>query len=188
MEETEEDIVMVKIKRKTRDRLKALGKKGDTYEDIISKSIGNIGAINKIEFIAAIRHIGWVTYQIAAGQHYNEKINVDQRESLIDGVQFMLMDPDITPKENHDNWAQQKQAQGWVYGEVKDFEKKTHPDLVPYDQLPEIEKRKDVADSTSHRLGLELWGALQESLATRKYQYLSDPKDLESEKECEKSR
>jgi len=43
---------------------------------------------------------------------------------------------------------------------VKDFDKKTHPDLVPYDDLPEIEKRKDLADMTSHRMALALWDSL----------------------------
>lgn len=33
---TEKDIVMVKVERDTRDRLKARGKKGDSYEDVIS--------------------------------------------------------------------------------------------------------------------------------------------------------
>jgi len=116
--------------------------------------------IDKAEFIAAIRHIGWVTYQIAAGQPYNEEINKDQLESLIDGVEFMLLHPDISPEENHDNWMRAKVAQGWVYGEVKDFEKKTHPDLVPFEELPDIEKRKDIANSVSHRLALELWGKI----------------------------
>jgi hypothetical protein len=32
---------------------------------------------------------------------------------------------------------------GWVYGEVKDAEKKTHPCLVPFDQLPLFQQKKD---------------------------------------------
>jgi len=36
MKETGEDIVLVKVKRKTREELKFLGKKGDTYDDVIS--------------------------------------------------------------------------------------------------------------------------------------------------------
>lgn len=113
--------------------------------------------MNKIEFIAAIRHIGWITYQIAAGQQYNEKINGDQLESLRDGVKFALENPDTTPEENHDNWMRMKIEQGWIYGGRKDFEKKTHPDLVPFEELPDIEKRKDIADSVSHRMALALW-------------------------------
>ena len=35
------------------------------------------------EFIAEVRHIGWVAYQIAVGQEYNEKINEDQEQHKI---------------------------------------------------------------------------------------------------------
>ncbi len=113
--------------------------------------------MDKIEFIANIRHIGWVTYQIAAGQPYNEQINQDQYESLVDGIKFALENPDITPEENHNNWTEMKVKQGWIYGEIKDFEKKTHPDLLPFNDLPDIEKRKDIADSMSHKMALELY-------------------------------
>ncbi len=112
------------------------------------------------EFIAIIRHIGWCYYQIAAGQPFNEKINADQLKSLLDGIKYADEHPDMTPEQNHENWVKMKCAQGWVYGPVKDFEKKTHPDLVPFDQLPDIEKRKDTADHIGHRLAAELWERL----------------------------
>ena len=114
------------------------------------------------EFIAAIRHIGWIYYQIAAEQPYNEKINNDQLKSLVDGIKFADEYPDITPKQNHDNWMKMKASQGWKYGPVKDFDKKEHPDMVPYDQLPDIEKRKDIADQVGHRLASTLWRKLNE--------------------------
>lgn len=34
-------------------------------------------------------------------------------------------------------------ADGWKYGPNKDFERKEHPCLVPYNELPEIQQRKD---------------------------------------------
>lgn len=43
----------------------------------------------------------------------------------------------------HNAWMQEKLAQGWKYGPVKDFEKKTHPDLIPYEDLPEDKKELD---------------------------------------------
>jgi len=43
----------------------------------------------------------------------------------------------------HETWAQKRLEQGWTYGEQRDEEKKTHPCLVPYDQLSEEEKDYD---------------------------------------------
>ena len=43
----------------------------------------------------------------------------------------------------HDVWAAGRIAEGWIYGEKKDAEKKLTPLLVPYSELPESEKEYD---------------------------------------------
>ena len=43
----------------------------------------------------------------------------------------------------HDIWAQGRMKEGWTYGEKRDDVLKKHPDLLPYDQLPESEKEYD---------------------------------------------
>ena len=43
----------------------------------------------------------------------------------------------------HARWMQAKIEAGWQYGPEKDGEKKLHPDLLPWDELPEEEKEKD---------------------------------------------
>ena len=43
----------------------------------------------------------------------------------------------------HIRWAWEKRLNGWSYGKVKDDIRKTHPSLIPYDQLSESEKQKD---------------------------------------------
>ena len=48
-----------------------------------------------------------------------------------------------SPEELHGSWMQAYYAMGWVYGEVYDRERRTHPDLVPYAQLGQLEKDKD---------------------------------------------
>ena len=127
----------------------------------IEKTYG-ILIMDKIEFIAGVRHACWVSYQIAAGQPHNIEMNDDQRASLYDGIRFQLDNPDITSEENHENWMKMKIAQGWKYGTTKDFDEKTHPDLVPFDDLPDIEKLKDVADKVSHGMALELWDIMED--------------------------
>ena len=46
-------------------------------------------------------------------------------------------------KNVHEVWAESRLAQGWTYGNKRDDEKKTHPCLVPYEELPEEEKEYD---------------------------------------------
>jgi len=48
-----------------------------------------------------------------------------------------------SPEELHGSWMQAYFAMGWVYGEEYSREKLIHPDLVPYDQLGQLEKDKD---------------------------------------------
>ena len=46
-------------------------------------------------------------------------------------------------KNTHDVWAQQRIGEGWAFGEMRDSERKTHPDLIPYEELPDSEKEYD---------------------------------------------
>jgi len=43
----------------------------------------------------------------------------------------------------HEGWMEQKLANGWVYGEKRDNERKIHPALIPYGSLHEEDKEKD---------------------------------------------
>lgn len=66
-----------------------------------------------------------------------------QRDSAIKGVEFRLNNPDAGHDAQHNSWMKEKVDAGWVYGEVKDAEAKTHPCIVPFEQLPEFQKKKD---------------------------------------------
>ncbi len=66
-----------------------------------------------------------------------------QRDSAIKGVGFKLENPEAGDDAQHNAWCADKVKDGWVYGEVKDAEAKTHPCLVPFDQLPEFQRKKD---------------------------------------------
>ena len=46
-------------------------------------------------------------------------------------------------KNVHEVWAQSRINQGWTYGEERSDVLKTHPCLIPYEDLPEVEKDYD---------------------------------------------
>jgi len=47
------------------------------------------------------------------------------------------------PQLLHELWAEEYLRMGWKYGKIYDPQAKTHPDLVPYTELPQLEKDKD---------------------------------------------
>jgi hypothetical protein len=97
--------------------------------------------------IAAVCHEANRAYCVAhGGYNHNPSWAVAPAwmiASAIDGVQHALRNPDATPEKSHQNWMAGKIADGWVYGEVKDPAAKTHPCMVPYDRLPEFQRKKD---------------------------------------------
>ena len=48
-----------------------------------------------------------------------------------------------SPEELHGSWMQAYFTMGWKFGKVYDREAKTHPDLVPYADLGQLERDKD---------------------------------------------
>jgi len=46
-------------------------------------------------------------------------------------------------KNAHDVWASGRLREGWRYGPKRDDARKTHPGLVPYEELDESEKEYD---------------------------------------------
>lgn len=66
-----------------------------------------------------------------------------QKESARQGVLVALENPLATPESMHQNWYDHKAQEGWVYGPVKDPDKKEHPCMRPYEELPATQRTKD---------------------------------------------
>lgn len=78
-----------------------------------------------------------------------------QRDSAIAGVRFHINNPDAGDSASHDSWMQQKLADGWVYGKVKDPDASppTHHCIVAFEELlPEQQMKDTLFRSTVHNL------------------------------------
>ena len=72
-----------------------------------------------------------------------EDVNPELQASAVDGVDYFMKFPEADAEDMHDNWMKFKLAHKWKFGEVKSVFRKTHPCLVPYEELPKGEQIKD---------------------------------------------
>ena len=66
-----------------------------------------------------------------------------QTDSAISGVLAIREGRITKPEDSHIGWLKEKEESGWIYGELKNPEDKTHPCMVPFDELPEEQQIKD---------------------------------------------
>lgn len=67
-----------------------------------------------------------------------------QKQSAIENAKFVLDNQDnITDEMMHIQWMNDKLNNGWKYASIKDEMLKTHPCLVPFDELSEYQQIKD---------------------------------------------
>lgn len=69
-----------------------------------------------------------------------------------------IVSTDATNKQLHDAWVGSKRAQGWNFGSVKNADRKEHPCLVAWDELPfEQQVKDDLWISTVKNLVAAFW-------------------------------
>lgn len=96
--------------------------------------------------IAEVMHEAMRAWQKANGQAPSppwSRAPKWMKESSAASVSWRIANPSAPSSAQHDQWLEQKKADGWKFGKTKDAKKKTHPMMIPYAQLPEFEKRKD---------------------------------------------
>lgn len=52
---------------------------------------------------------------------------------------------ELLAKNVHETWSRKRLLEGWTYGPARDDQKKEHPCLIDYEDLPESEKDYDRA-------------------------------------------
>lgn len=92
-----------------------------------------------IEQIAKVCHAANAAYAELLGE--TSLSWEESRESAMEGVENVFSG--WAGENLHKKWCEFKEETGWKYGPVKDAEKKTHPCLMPYEELPEEQRLKD---------------------------------------------
>lgn len=99
-----------------------------------------------VDQIARVAHEVNKAYCASIGDHSQpiwDEAPDWQKSSAIDGVNFHIENTDAGPDASHNNWLKAKEADGWVFGLVKDPEAKTHPCMVLFEELPLEQQIKD---------------------------------------------
>ena len=98
----------------------------------------------KIEACARAAHKVNNAYCLAVGDapapDWEDMTNA-QRAGVIQGAAHALRGGTLA--ESHALWMASRLAEGWTLGPVKSFTAKTSPCLVPYDDLPLVQRVKD---------------------------------------------
>jgi serine phosphatase RsbU (regulator of sigma subunit) len=109
------------------------GKAGDQYAvdfDDLPDEIKYSNIDNATHIPTKLLSIGYKIQQVKKGfKPFALHLNEEEVETMA--------------RVEHMRWSWEKRLNGWTLGEVKDDIKKTHPSLIPYEQLSESEKEKD---------------------------------------------
>ena len=99
----------------------------------------------KIGLIAAIAYSINAAYCASMGDEQPSWDNAPEsvKKGMEAGVDFHLKNPNATPEQSHEEWLKDKAENGWVYGDFKDLANKTHPNILPYAELPPEQRAKD---------------------------------------------
>jgi hypothetical protein len=110
-----------------------------TYEELDQEGkAANIASASRIPEILALA--GFVLEQGAATDGEDAKV----RDFLEQNLEFLA-------EAEHQGWEEQKRMEGWTYGPPpKDNAKRTHPLLIPYFELHEVQKDKDRRTITNY--------------------------------------
>ena len=72
---------------------------------------------------------------------------VDTSGVELSGEMIRLID--ILARNMHESRAKEYLEAGWRFGDSMDIVKRTHPDLMPYDELTDIQKERYVSTASS---------------------------------------
>lgn len=72
-----------------------------------------------------------------------ESLTPDEKAEIIALVDYRIENTNAPFSAQHAKWKDNKIAAGWKFGKIFNEDKKTHPCIIPYDELPINTRRAD---------------------------------------------
>ena len=118
-------------------------RRGDSIKDKFNKPFNELAEADKEDNRAAARRIQEILSLV--GLRIIKKENASQLEkdheiNIMNHLEYHL---EILAEAEHNGWMKQRLNEGWTYGEIRNDDKKIHPDLILYNKLSNKEKEKD---------------------------------------------
>lgn len=64
------------------------------------------------------------------------------KDSILKGIEYKIANPKATAAKMHNVWVEYRTGLGWSYGKKLDENKKLHPNMVSFNDLNEVEQKK----------------------------------------------
>jgi RyR domain len=98
------------------------------------------------------QHLAKVAYE--AMRAYNQTLGVysekpwdqlaePEQNAHVQRVAYRLDNPGAPDAALHDQWVMQMFWAGWRWGEVRNQQDRTHPELMPFTTLPEVDQYRE---------------------------------------------
>ena len=100
-----------------------------------------------ITAFAQVAHQQNQAYKAAIGQPLEgswSQMDSTGQQFVLDKVRYYLMNSHAVVSSLHDDWAYSQFNNGWAFGESLDEEKRTHPLLVLFSELPLTRQIEDL--------------------------------------------
>jgi hypothetical protein len=101
---------------------------------------------DNLKSIAHIAHAANNAYRFVLGEPLNARYDgllPAQQDAIINAVRAVVDGQIRTPADNHAAWVTDRQRKGWAYGPAQDNAAMLHPNMLPFDELPDAQKFKD---------------------------------------------
>jgi hypothetical protein len=119
-------------------------RKGDwTKKTHLNVPYAKLAPIDKEDNRAAARRIPDVLALVGLSVATLEEAKSMKKPAKKDTGPYIEAQVERLAEAEHDGWMAQRAKNGWSYGTPRDDDRKLHPSMVPYAQLPEAEKEKD---------------------------------------------